>query len=94
MLHRSEAWAPSSCAAEAQALVKVRGDGLEFDMGRAEMQILPAPGAGATSARLKIDGAEQPRWVWGAVALADAGETEGCTIADMLESNHRTSGGG
>jgi hypothetical protein len=41
-------------------------------MGRAEMRIFPAPGAGATSARLKIDGAEQPRWVRGAPALAGA----------------------
>lgn len=41
--------------------MKVQGDGLEFDMGRAELRIQPAPGAGATTARLKIDGAEQPR---------------------------------
>jgi hypothetical protein len=66
-----------------QALVKVRGDGLEFDMGRAEMQMLPAPGAGATGARLKIDGTEQPRWVralheWH--VLADE-TTGGCNAA-------------
>ena len=68
--HILEAWAPSFCIAGAQALVKVRGDGLEFDMGRAEMQVLPAPGAGATSARLKIDGIEQPRCALGALAQA------------------------
>lgn len=45
-----------------EALVKVRGDGLEFDLGRAEMQILPGVGAATATARLKIDGVEQPRW--------------------------------